>query len=99
MNNYLHMKNVNLLILDDKEENIISLAALLSELRHININSSTDANEALERCWKNAIANALVDVQMPEINGLEFVSLLTSNARNNHTTSIMVTAISKEDKY
>src|SRR5690606_8567647 len=99
MNNYLHMKNVNLLILDDKEENIISLAALLSEIPHINIISSTDPNEALKRCWKNDIAIALVDVQMPEINGFEFVSLLKSNPRTNHITAIMVTAISKEDKY
>lgn len=93
------MKNVNLLILDDKEENIISLAALLSEIPHINIISSTDPNEALKICWKNDIAIALVDVQMPEINGFEFVSLLKSNPRTNHITAIMVTAISKEDKY
>ncbi|MFD1768511.1 response regulator [Sphingobacterium suaedae] len=93
------MRNVNLLILDDKEENIISLSALLSEIEHINIISSTDPNEALKICWKNDIAIALVDVQMPEINGFEFVSLLKSNPKTNHITAIMVTAISKEDKY
>src|SRR5690606_9827492 len=99
MNNYLHMKHVNLLILDDKEENTISLSALLSEVEHINIISSTDPNEALKICWKNDIAIALVDVQMPEINGFEFVSLLKSNPKTNHIMAIMVTAISKEDKY
>ncbi|NGM64731.1 response regulator [Sphingobacterium sp. SGR-19] len=93
------MKPVNLLILDDKEENIISLSALLSEVEHINIISSTDPNEALKICWKNDIAIALVDVQMPEINGFEFVSLLKSNPKTNHIMAIMVTAISKEDKY
>jgi len=93
------MKHVNLLILDDKEENTISLSALLSEVEHINIISSTDPNEALKICWKNDIAIALVDVQMPEINGFEFVSLLKSNPKTNHIMAIMVTAISKEDKY
>src|SRR5690606_21211023 len=93
------MKNVNLLILDDKEENIISLSALLSEVEHINIVSSTDPNEALRICWKHDISIALVDVQMPDINGFEFVSLLKSNPKTSHITSIMVTAISKEDKY
>lgn len=93
------MKNVNLLVLDDKEENIISLSALLSQIDHINIISSTDPNEALKICWKNDISIALVDVQMPEINGFEFVSLLKSNPKTSHITAIMVTAISKEDKY
>lgn len=93
------MKNVNLLILDDKEENIISLSALLADVQHINIISSTDPNEALKICWKSDIAIALVDVQMPEINGFEFVSLLKSNPKTNHIMAIMVTAISKEDRY
>ncbi|WP_437920893.1 response regulator [Sphingobacterium sp. LRF_L2] len=93
------MKSVNLLILDDKEENIISLSALLADIQHINIISSTDPNEALKICWKNDIAIALVDVQMPGINGFEFVSLLKSNPKTNHIMAIMVTAISKEDKY
>lgn len=93
------MKNLNLLILDDKEENIISLKALLSDIENINIICSTDPNEALKLCWKNDIALALVDVQMPEINGFEFVSLLKSNPKTSHILAVMVTAISKEDKY
>ncbi|MFD2552966.1 response regulator [Sphingobacterium tabacisoli] len=93
------MKNINLLILDDKEENIISLQALLADIENINIICSTDPNEALKLCWKNDIALALVDVQMPEINGFEFVSLLKSNPKTSHIMAVMVTAISKEDKY
>lgn len=93
------MKNINLLILDDKEENIISLQALLSDIENINIICSTDPNEALKLCWKNDISLALVDVQMPEINGFEFVSLLKANPKTSHIMAVMVTAISKEDKY
>ena len=93
------MKNINLLILDDKEENIISLSALLEDIENINIISTTDPNEALKLCWKNDISIALVDVQMPDINGFEFVSLLKANPKTSHIIAIMVTAISKEDKY
>lgn len=93
------MKNINLLILDDKEENIISLQALLSDIENINIICSTDPNEALKLCWRNDISLALVDVQMPEINGFEFVSLLKSNPKTSHIMAVMVTAISKEDKH
>ncbi|NQD69168.1 response regulator [Sphingobacterium shayense] len=93
------MQKINLLILDDKEENIISLSALLEDLEYVNIISSTDPNEALKICWKREVSIALVDVQMPEINGFEFVSLLKSNPKTSHIIAIMVTAISKEDKY
>ena len=93
------MKKINLLILDDKEENIISLEALLGDINNINIISTTDPNEALKLCWKNDISIALVDVQMPEISGFEFVSLLKANPKTSHIIAIMVTAISKEDKY
>lgn len=93
------MKAINILILDDKEENIISLHALLQDLENVNIVDATDPNEALKICWKDNISIALVDVQMPEINGFEFVSLLKSNPKTSHIMVIMVTAISKEDKY
>lgn len=93
------MNAINLLILDDKEENIISLEALLGDIENINIISTTDPNEALKLCWKKDISIALVDVQMPDINGFEFVSLLKANPKTSHIIAIMVTAISKEDKY
>ncbi|MGJ1364495.1 response regulator [Sphingobacterium spiritivorum] len=93
------MKKLNLLILDDKIENIISLKALLEDIEGLNILSSSDPNEALRLCWKEDIAIALIDVQMPEINGFEFVSILKSNPKTREIIAIMVTAISKEDKY
>jgi len=93
------MKTINILILDDKEENIISLHALLRDIEGVNIINATDPNKALKICWNDNISIALVDVQMPEINGFEFVSLLKSNPKTSHIMVIMVTAISKEDKY
>ncbi|WP_270089539.1 response regulator [Sphingobacterium sp. SYP-B4668] len=93
------MKKLNLLILDDKIENIISLQALLEDIEGISILSSTDPNEALRLCWKEDIAIALIDVQMPDINGFEFVSILKGNPKTRDIIAIMVTAISKEDKY
>lgn len=93
------MKNINLLLLDDREENLVSLKALLQDIDYVNIISSTDPNAALKICWREDISIALVDVQMPQINGFEFVSLLKSNPKTSHIMAIMVTAISKEDKY
>ena len=93
------MKNINLLIVDDKIENLISLTALLNDIVGINIISSQDPNEALRICYKQNIDIALVDVQMPDINGFEFVELIKHNPKTSHIIAIMVTAISKEEKY
>jgi PAS domain S-box-containing protein len=89
---------INILIVDDREENIIALRALL-ERDDIKIFSTTSPNEGLKLAWENQISIALVDVQMPEMNGFEFVEMLKSNARTRDILVIFVTAISKETKY
>jgi len=92
------MTPVNILIVDDREENIIALEALLKR-DDIRIFSTTSPNEALKIAWENAIAIALVDVQMPEMDGFELVEMLKSNPRTRDIMVIFVTAISKEAKY
>jgi PAS domain S-box-containing protein len=92
------MTPVNILIVDDKEENIIALDALLKR-DDIRIFSTTSPNEALKIAWDNNIAIAMVDVQMPEIDGFELVDMLKSNPRTKDIMVIFVTAISKESKY
>ncbi|RZJ82343.1 MAG: response regulator [Flavobacterium sp.] len=92
------MSKINLLIVDDKEENIIALEALLNQ-HDINIITTTSPNEALRICWEKDIAIALVDVQMPGMNGFELVEILKNNARTQEIMVIFVTAISIEAKY
>ncbi len=92
------MDNINLLLVDDKEENIIALEALLKR-PDINLVTTTSANEALRICWEKDIAIALVDVQMPEMDGFELVEILKSNPRTCDMLIIFVTAISKETKF
>ncbi|MDR6944629.1 hybrid sensor histidine kinase/response regulator [Mucilaginibacter pocheonensis] len=92
------MTPVNILIVDDREENIIALEALLKR-EDIRIFSTTSPNEALKIAWETHIAIALVDVQMPEMDGFELVEMLKSNPRTRDIMVIFVTAISKEAKY
>jgi len=92
------MTPVNILIVDDREENIIALEALLKR-DDIKVFSTTSPNDALKIAWENHIAIALVDVQMPEIDGFELVDMLKSNPRTKDILVIFVTAISKESKY
>ncbi len=89
---------INILIVDDREENIIALEALLAR-DDIKVFSTTSPNEALRIAWENHIAIGLIDVQMPEMDGFEFVEMLKSNPRTKDILIIFVTAISKETKY
>lgn len=89
---------INILIVDDREENIVALEALLNQT-DIKIYSTTSPNDALKIAWENNIAIALVDVQMPEMDGFEFVEMLKSNPRTKDILVLFVTAISKETRY
>ena len=92
------MSLINILVVDDREENIIALEALLKR-DDINILSTTSPNDALRIAWENPISIALVDVQMPDIDGFELVEMLKANPRTKDILIIFVTAISKDAKY
>ena len=92
------MHKSNILLVDDREENLIALEALIKR-DDINIFSTTSPNEALKLAWEKDISIALIDVQMPEIDGFELTEMLKSNPRTKDILIIFVTAISKDVKY
>ncbi len=93
-----NMEKINLLIVDDRPENIVALEALLTR-DDLNLITTTLPNEALRLCWEKDIAIAMVDVQMPGMDGFELVEILKSNPRTKDILIIFVTAISTETKY
>ncbi|CAG4997954.1 Sensor histidine kinase RcsC [Dyadobacter sp. CECT 9275] len=92
------MENTKILLLDDREENLISLRAILNR-DDIQIYATTSANDALRIVWENDISVALVDVQMPGMDGFEFAETLASNPKTKEILIVFVTAISKETRY
>ncbi|GGM92163.1 hypothetical protein GCM10010967_26570 [Dyadobacter beijingensis] len=92
------MENTKILLLDDREENLISLKAILNR-DDIEIYATTSPNEALRIVWESDIAVALVDVQMPGMDGFEFAETLFSNPKTREILIVFVTAISKETTY
>ena len=88
----------NILLVDDKSENIFALEKLLEgEGRHFL--KATSGKAALKMAISHDIALILLDVQMPEMNGFEVAEILKSNKRTANISIIFVTAISKEQKY
>lgn len=88
-----------ILLVDDREENLISLEDILEADNRIFLKARS-GNEALKIALKNSqIGLIMLDVQMPGMDGFEVAELLKSNARTNDISIIFVTAINKEEQY
>jgi signal transduction histidine kinase len=82
---------VYFLLVDDLEENLLSLEALLRRDGLVLLKARS-GDEALELLLQNDIALALVDVQMPGLNGFELAELMRGNERTRRVPIIFVTA-------
>jgi signal transduction histidine kinase len=84
-------ETVNVLAVDDVEANLDALAALLQRpaLQLIRARSGTEALEAL---LASDIALALIDVQMPGMDGFELAELMRGAERTKHVPIIFLTA-------
>jgi len=87
-----HIDNPNILIVDDKPENILVMENVLQRA-DVNILSATSGNEALARMLEYPIALVLMDVQMSDMDGFETADLMRKNSVTNHIPIIFVTAI------
>ncbi|MEZ4525071.1 MAG: response regulator [Desulfobacterales bacterium] len=84
-----------ILIVDDRPENLLSMEALLENPEH-SIVCARSGNEALGLTLDHDFALILLDVQMPDMDGFEIAELLRVRQKTRHIPIIFVTAISKE---
>ncbi|WP_182422148.1 response regulator [Aureimonas sp. ME7] len=85
------------LLVDDLEENLIALEALLRRDDHLLLKARS-GDEALELLLRHDVALALVDVQMPGLNGFELAELMRGNERTRRIPIIFVTAGSADGR-
>jgi len=83
--------SVPLLVVDDLEENLIAMAALLRG-PGVRLLMARTGSEALELLLVNQVALALVDVQMPDMDGFELAELMRGSERTKHVPIVFVTA-------
>jgi signal transduction histidine kinase len=91
------MTPVHFLLVDDLEENLLSLEALLHRDGLVLLKARS-GDEALELLLENDVALALVDVQMPDLNGFELAELMRGNERTRRIPIIFVTAGSADNQ-
>ncbi|GJQ57332.1 MAG: hybrid sensor histidine kinase/response regulator [Candidatus Scalindua sp. AMX11] len=85
-----------ILIVDDKVENLIALEKTLADLDAECVRA-TSGNDALALILDNEFALALVDVQMPEMDGYETVELIHQNRGTENLLVIFVSAVWQDD--
>ncbi|KQP18750.1 hybrid sensor histidine kinase/response regulator [Pseudorhodoferax sp. Leaf265] len=82
---------IKCLIVDDLDENLLALAALLQS-EEVEVLQARSGTEALELLLRHEVALALVDVQMPEMDGFELAEMMRGMERTRHVPIIFVTA-------
>ncbi|MEP9358360.1 hybrid sensor histidine kinase/response regulator [Sphingomonas sp. KR3-1] len=87
---------VHILLVDDLEENLLSLEVLLRR-DDVVLLKARSGEEALELLVHD-VALALLDVQMPGMNGFELAEFMRGNERTNHIPIIFVTAGSADNQ-
>jgi CheY-like chemotaxis protein len=85
------------LIVDDRKENLVALRKVLQDV-DAEIIEATSGNEALAATLDNNFALAILDVQMPEMDGYELSKLLRSDSRTSDIPIIFLTAAYDEEE-
>src|SRR6201993_5236200 len=88
---------VKCLLVDDLDENLLALSALLRR-EDVEILQARSGAEALELLLVQDVALALLDVQMPDMDGFELAELMRGAERTKHVPIIFVTAGARDPR-
>jgi len=88
---------VKCLVVDDLEENLFAMSALL-KTADVDVLIARSAKEALELLLVHDFALALLDVQMPDVDGFELAELMRGSERTRHVPIIFVTAGARDQQ-
>jgi signal transduction histidine kinase len=87
-----------LLIVDDLPENLLALEALI-KLEDRQVYKALSADEALSLLLQHEFALAILDVQMPGMNGFELAELMRSTEKTKNIPIVFVSAAGREMNY
>ncbi|VVP37848.1 Sensor histidine kinase RcsC [Pseudomonas fluorescens] len=87
-----------LLIVDDLPENLLALEALIRREDRI-VYKALSADEALSLLLQHEFAMAILDVQMPGMNGFELAELMRGTEKTRNIPIVFVSAAGRELNY
>ena len=88
---------VNILLVDDREENILALEAVLTSPNY-HLKKALSGEEALRWVLREEFAVIIMDVQMPRMNGFETAKMIRQRDKTKDVPIIFVTALSQTDE-
>lgn len=89
---------VNVLLVDDLQENLLALEALIRQPGR-RIFTARSGDEALSLMLEHSFALAILDVQMPSMNGFELAELMRGTERTRTIPIVFVSAAGRELNY
>jgi PAS domain S-box-containing protein len=92
----LAREKVKILLVDDNQDNLVSLEAALDSLNEELILAGS-GTEALRYLLENDFAAILLDVKMPDMDGFETAELIRTRKRSQHTPILFLTAYRNEE--
>lgn len=89
---------IHILVVDDIAQNLVAAEAVLARPGIVILKASSGA-QALELLLTHEVALALIDVQMPHMDGFELAELIRGSERTRSIPLIFLTAASREPSY
>lgn len=86
----------NILLVDDKPENLLVLESVLDN-PELHLVKASSGNEALSLVLEQDFDLVLLDVKMPEMDGIETAELMQGIEKTKHIPIIFLTAMSKDE--
>lgn len=90
---------INILVVDDREDNLLSIEAIL-EKDYYNIFKANSGKAALKILLQRYdFSLILMDVQMPDLNGLETATIIYERDKLKSIPIIFITAYTNDEEY
>ena len=93
----LPMNKKKILLIEDNETGGLLISSLFEEREEIELHIVTNGKKALEFVYKNTLSLILMDIMLPDINGLEILRQLKEDEKTKDIPVIMVSAFDKKE--
>ena len=83
----------NILIVDDSHAQLMILEKFLQQLPNIKVFQARSGKEAFSLALDNDFSLALIDVRMPDMDGVELANLLSADEKTSHIAIVFLSAV------
>jgi CheY-like chemotaxis protein len=90
------VKDVPILVIDDDKVNLKVISLFLREYGFVNIDTALSGNEGIDLYTKNNYAIVFLDLNMPDLNGIDVCKIIKHMPDKKQIPVIAVSALAEE---